>query len=52
VGGPCNLVVPAIDNQVLEVTVIYNFVPVTPLISSLVANHILFTLRVLARTEY
>ena len=52
VGGPCNLVVPAIDNQVLEVTVTYNFVPVTPLISSLVANHILFTLRVLARTEY
>ncbi len=51
-GAPCNPVVPAISNQVLEVTVVYNFVPVTPLISSVVANHILFTLQVLVRTEY
>jgi Flp pilus assembly protein TadG len=52
VGGACNMVVPAIGNKVLQVTVVYNFVPVTPLISSVVANHILFTLKVLVRTEY
>jgi Flp pilus assembly protein TadG len=52
VGAPCSPVVPAIGNQVLEVTVIYNFVPVTPLVSSAIGNHIVFTLRVLARTEY
>ena len=51
-GGACNAVVPAIGNQVLQVTVVYNYVPVTPLISSMIANHILFTLKVLARTEY
>ena len=51
-GGSCSTIVPAIGNQVLEVTVVYNFVPVTPLISSAIANHILFTLKVLARTEY
>jgi Flp pilus assembly protein TadG len=51
-GGACSTVVPAISNQVLEVTVVYNFVPVTPLISAAVANHILFTLKVLVRTEY
>jgi Flp pilus assembly protein TadG len=51
-GGSCSTVVPAIANQVLEVTVVYNFVPVTPLISAVVGNHLLFTLKVLVRTEY
>ena len=51
-GAPCTAVTPAVGNRVLEVTVVYNYVPVTPLISSLIANHILFTLQVLARTEY
>jgi len=37
---------------VLEVTVVYNYVPVTPLVSSAIANHVLFTLQVLVRTEY
>ena len=49
---PCQPMVPAIHRQLLEVTVVYNYVPVTPLISSVFANHIVFTLRVLARTEY
>jgi Flp pilus assembly protein TadG len=51
-GGSCSTVIPAISNQVLQVTVVYNYVPVTPLISSVVANHILFSLKVLVRTEY
>jgi Flp pilus assembly protein TadG len=50
--GSCAAITPAVGNQVLEVTVIYSYVPVTPLISSLISNHILFTLQVLARTEY
>jgi Flp pilus assembly protein TadG len=51
-GGSCAAVVPAVRNQVLEVTVVYNYVPVTPLVSSAIANHVLFTLQVLVRTEY
>jgi TadE-like protein len=50
--GACSAVNPAIGNQELEVTVIYNFVPVTPLINSLVSGHIVFTLQVMTRTEY
>jgi Flp pilus assembly protein TadG len=51
-GVSCTTVVPAIHNQMLEVTVVYNYVPVTPLVSAVIANHILFTLQVLVRTEY
>ena len=50
--GGCSAVNPAIGNQQLAVTVIYNFVPATPLISSLVAGHIVFSLQVVVRTEY
>ena len=50
--GGCSAVNPAIGNQQLAVTVIYNFVPATPLISSLVAGHIIFKLQVMVRTEY
>jgi len=50
--GGCSAINPAIGNQQLVVTVIYNFVPATPLISSMVAGHILFTLQVAVRTEY
>lgn len=51
-GGACSVVVPAVGNQVLEVTIVYNFAPVTPLVSTVIGNHIVFTLQVLARTEY
>ena len=51
-GGGCSAVNPAIGNQQLAVTVIYNFVPATPLISSMVAGHIIFRLQVMVRTEY
>jgi len=43
---------PAAGRDVLEVTVVYNFVPITPLVSSVIGNHVVFTLQVLARTEY
>jgi Flp pilus assembly protein TadG len=50
--GACSAVNPAAGQQVLQVTVVYNFVPVTPLVSSVIGNHVVFTLQVLARTEY
>jgi hypothetical protein len=39
-------------SPLLQVTVVYNFVPVTPLVSNVIGNHIVFTIQVLARTEY
>ena len=48
----CSTVVPAFGSQTLEVTIIYNFAPVTPLVSNVIGNHVVFTLRVLVRTEY
>jgi Flp pilus assembly protein TadG len=48
----CSAVNPAAGRQVLEVTVEYNFVPVTPLVSSVIGNHVVFTLQVVTRTEY
>lgn len=50
--GACSAVNPAIGQEPLQVTVIYNFVPITPLVSNLIGNHVVFTLTVLARTEY
>jgi hypothetical protein len=50
--GSCSGVNPAAGQEMLQVTVIYNFVPITPLVSSVIGNHIVFTLHVLARTEY
>ena len=50
--GACSAVNPAVGQQQLEVTVIYNFVPITPLVSNVIGNHVVFTLTVLARTEY
>ena len=51
-GGPCSAINPAVGNQQLQVTVVYNFVPATPLINNLVADHILFVLQVVSRTAY
>ena len=48
----CSAVNPAAGRDLLQVTVIYNFVPVTPIVSSVIGNHVLFTLSVQARTEY
>jgi hypothetical protein len=51
-GGPCSAVNPAIGYQQLQVTVVYNFVPVTPLVSNVIGDHVVFVLRVIARTSY
>ena len=48
----CSAVNPAVGQEMLQVTVVYNFVPVTPLVSNVIGNHVVFTLQVLARTEY
>lgn len=48
----CSTIVPAIGRQELEVTVVYSFVPVTPIVSSVIGNHLVFVLKVLARTDY
>jgi hypothetical protein len=50
--GACSAINPAIGNQQLAATVIYTFVPVTPLIDTLVNGRIVFSLQVLFRTEY
>ena len=50
--GSCSAVNPAVGQEMLQVTVVYNFVPVTPLVSNVIGNHVVFTLQVLARTEY
>lgn len=50
--GACNTVTPAIGNQYLEVTVVYAYVPVTPLVANVIGNRLLFRLGVMARTEY
>ncbi len=48
----CSAINPAIGRQQLEVTVEYNYVPVTPLISNLLGGHIIFRLQATTRTEY
>ncbi|GAC1653555.1 MAG: hypothetical protein NVS9B1_03030 [Candidatus Dormibacteraceae bacterium] len=52
VAGGCDSARPAFGGVPLQVTVVYNFVPATPLVSTAVAGHIIFTLVVQATTEY
>ena len=51
-GGGCSAVNPAAGRQLLQVTVEYGYVPVTPLISSLFSGRIVFRLQAVTRTEY
>ena len=51
-GAGCNSAVPAGNNAPLQVTVYYNFVPLTPLISNLMAGHIILEAHAIYRTEY
>ena len=48
----CSAVNPASGHMPLTVTIVYNFVPLTPLISQAAADHILLTVSVTYRTEY
>lgn len=50
--GACNAVTPAIGNQYLQVTVVFAYAPVTPLVAQAVGTRLLFRLAVLARTDY
>ena len=50
--GSCNRVVPAAGNQPLQITVYYNFVPLTPLIRQVTADRIVLKAYAVYRTEY
>lgn len=50
--GSCNAVVPAVGQTTLEVTIVYNFSPVTPLVRDAIGNRILLTSHVTFTTEY
>jgi len=50
--GSCSAVNPAIGRSGLQVTIIYNFVPVTPLVRDATAANIVLTARVYLTTEY
>jgi hypothetical protein len=48
----CSAISPAHDHAPLQVTIKYNFVPVTPLIQQLTANRIVITAAATYKTEY
>ena len=50
--GSCSAVNPASQNTALQVTIRYNFVPLTPVIQQLTANSIILTAYAVYRTEY
>ena len=50
--GSCSATEPAFDHAPLQVTIIYNFVPITPLIQQFFANNIIISAAAIYRTEY
>src|SRR6266705_1113192 len=50
--GGCSAVNPASNNAPLQVTLRFNLVLVTPVISQVTADHIIFTAIAILRTEY
>jgi hypothetical protein len=50
--GGCSGVEPASGNEPLQVTIRYNFVPLTPLMDRLIGNNIVLTAYTVYRTEY
>ena len=50
--GSCSATNPAHDHAALQVTIRYNFVPFTPLIQQLTANHIVISASATYKTEY
>jgi len=50
--GSCSAANPAHDHAPLQVTIRYNFVPITPLIQQLTANHIVVSAAATYQTEY
>lgn len=50
--NPAEIGSSTVSNYPLQVTIYYNFVPVTPLISQFAANHIILKADAVYRTEY
>jgi len=50
--GSCSATNPAHDHAQLQVTIRYNFVPFTPLIQQVTANHIVISAAAVYQTEY
>ena len=50
--GTCSATNPAHDHAQLQVTIRYNFVPFTPLIQQVTANHIVISAAAVYQTEY
>ncbi|HEX2647389.1 MAG TPA: TadE family protein, partial [Candidatus Dormibacteraeota bacterium] len=50
--GTCSATNPAHDHTPLQVTIRYNFVPITPLIQQLTANQIVISAAATYQTEY
>ncbi len=50
--GGCSATNPAHDHAPLQVTIRYNFVPITPLIQQVTANHIVLSASATYKTEY
>jgi hypothetical protein len=50
--GTCSATLPAFNHAPLQVTIRYNFVPVTPLIQQWTANHLVISASVTYQSEY
>jgi len=50
--GSCSAINPASQNTAIQVTIRYNFVPLTPVIQQLTKNSIILTAFTVYRTEY
>ncbi|HET9781287.1 MAG TPA: TadE/TadG family type IV pilus assembly protein [Candidatus Dormibacteraeota bacterium] len=50
--GTCSATNPAHDHAALQITIRYNFVPFTPLLQQVTANHIVITAAAVYKTEY
>lgn len=51
-GGGCSAVNPAVGNTTLQVTLRFNLVLITPILSQVTADHIVLTAAAIFRTEY
>ena len=51
-GGGCSAVNPAAGNTTLQVTLRFNLVLITPILSQVTADHIVLTAAAIFRTEY
>ena len=50
--GSCSAVNPAVGNTTLQVTLRFNLVLITPILSQVTADHIVLTAAAIFRTEY